>query len=78
MNPKTIQLLSTEHSDRERGSCQYLSVKTTNGSVLQPNGELFMPAVMMADECFDGIFDLISNPVTTLIFDIRGTVVIQI
>lgn len=41
-------------------------------------GELFIPAVMTADECFDGILDLIHDPATTLTSDIKDTVVFQI
>lgn len=45
---------------------------------LLSGGELFIAAVMTADECFDGILDLIHDPVTTLISDIKDTIVIQI
>lgn len=77
MIPKTRQLLSAKHSDREWGSCQDLSppsCKTTNGTILQlvSGGKLFIAAVMTADECFDGILDLIHDSVTTFMSDIKG------
>lgn len=83
MNPKTQQSLSVKHPDREWGSCQDLlltSCETTNGTILQlvSGGKLFITTVMMADECFDGILDLIHDSVTTLISDIEDIAVIQI
>lgn len=81
MNPKTMQPLSAKHPDREWGWCQDLSItscKIINGIVLQRllGGELFITAVMMADECFDGILGLIHDLVATLVSDIKGTIVI--
>lgn len=82
MNPKARHPLSAKHSDREWGSCQDLlltSCKTTNGTILQllSGGKLFITAVMMGDECFDGILDLIHDSVTTFIFDRKGSALIQ-
>lgn len=83
MNPKTTQPLAAKRPYREWGSCQDLSITSciiTNGTVLQllSGGELFITAVMTADECFDEILYLILDPVTTFISDIRDTIVVQI
>lgn len=83
MNPKTMQPLSAKPPDTEWGWCQDLSItscKITNGTVPQvlSAAGLFIGALTMADDCFDGISDLIHDPVTTLISDIKDTVVIQI
>lgn len=83
MNPKTMQPLSAKHPDRgwDRVKiCRLLHGKSQMATYFNCSlvVGLFITALMMADECFDGILDLIHASVTTLISDIKHTVLIQI